>query len=208
MAKRRDRGGAKTRAHIAAVATKMFLEGGFDDVTIAEIAAAAGVSKVTVFAHFERKEDIFLDRLPEVIETIRNVIDTKPAGRGAIEALRQAAMELIAERHPLAGLAEGIEPFLQTLVGSPALIARLRAFELEIEHELARHLDASTDFSGDAPLAAALIVAAYRRVSVNMVRARLAGDALADVAVRYREQLDAAFDAVAYGVSADRPDNG
>jgi AcrR family transcriptional regulator len=44
---RGDRGGSLTRARIAHVATGLFLERGFDDVTIAEVAAAAGVSKET-----------------------------------------------------------------------------------------------------------------------------------------------------------------
>ena len=74
MPNRGDRGGSKTRAHIADVATGLFLERGFDNVTIVEIAAAAGVSKVTVFSHFERKEDLLLDRLPDVVEIARAAV--------------------------------------------------------------------------------------------------------------------------------------
>ncbi|MFD7811976.1 TetR family transcriptional regulator [Streptomyces sp. NPDC059785] len=43
MPNRGDRGGARTRARIAEAATGLFLERGFEDVTIAEVAAAAGV---------------------------------------------------------------------------------------------------------------------------------------------------------------------
>ncbi|MBI0378222.1 helix-turn-helix transcriptional regulator, partial [Streptomyces albiflaviniger] len=67
MPNRGDRGGAQTRARIASVATQLFLERGFDDVTINEVAAAAGVSKVTVFAHFDRKEDLLFDRFPDCL---------------------------------------------------------------------------------------------------------------------------------------------
>jgi AcrR family transcriptional regulator len=59
-----SRDGRRTRAHISDVATTMFLARGFDHVTVAEVAEAAGVSKVTVFAHFARKEDLLLDRAP------------------------------------------------------------------------------------------------------------------------------------------------
>jgi AcrR family transcriptional regulator len=94
MPNRGDRGGSKTRAHIAAVATRLFLARGFDDVTIAEAAAAAGVSKVTVFAHFEHKEDLLLDRLPDAAEIVRTAICERAEGIGPVEALRRVALAL------------------------------------------------------------------------------------------------------------------
>ncbi len=57
-----DRGVPQTLARIAQVAAGLFLERGFDEVTVAEVARAAGVSSVTVFNHFPRKEDLYLDR--------------------------------------------------------------------------------------------------------------------------------------------------
>lgn len=59
-----DHGGAKTPARIAAIATELYLAKEFEEVAITEIAAAAGVSKVTVFKHLDRKEDILLDQSP------------------------------------------------------------------------------------------------------------------------------------------------
>jgi AcrR family transcriptional regulator len=200
MARRGDRGGSKTRAHIAAVATQLFIERGFDEVTIAEVAAASGVSKVTVFSHFERKEDLLLDRLPEIVATVRSVICERSGDLGPVDALRQAALALVDQRDPLAGLTEGIEPFLQTLMNSPALIARLRAFEYEVETELANNLRADAGFAGDSALVAALLVAAYRTVTVEMIRHRLAGVDLAVVAAKYSQRLNEAFDAVARGI--------
>ncbi|MCP2168468.1 TetR/AcrR family transcriptional regulator [Goodfellowiella coeruleoviolacea] len=204
MPNRGDRGGARTRARIAEVATELFLERGFDDVTIAEVAAAAGVSKVTVFAHFERKEDLLLDRLPDVIDIVRTAIRDRADGLDPVEALRQAALALAAQRHPLSGLSEGadVEPFVRTLMASPALIARLRAFAHEIETELAAALHADAGFSGDSTLTAALLVAAYRTVAAESLRRRLAGDDLADIATAHQQRVNAAFDAVAHGVSA------
>jgi len=202
MANRGDRGGAKTRAHIAAVATELFLNRGFDDVTIAEVAAAAGVSKVTVFSHFERKEDLLLDRLPEVFDTVRVAISERADELGAVEALRRGALAIVEQRHPLSGLGEGVEPFLRTLMNSPALIARLHEFEREIEAELASYLRADARFSGDAALTAALLVAAYRTAAVEMIGYRLAGGDLTKIAAKHSLRLNEAFDAVAYGVFA------
>ncbi|MEV6232688.1 helix-turn-helix domain-containing protein [Saccharopolyspora shandongensis] len=201
MPNRGDRGGSKTRARIADVASELFLERGFDDVTIAEVAAAAGVSKVTVFSHFERKEDLLLDRLPDVVDIVRTAVRERADDTSAVETLRQAALALAEERHVLSGLNGDIEPMMRTVTASPALIARLRAFAYEIETELAAELDTDTTFSGDSTLAAALLVAAYRTVAVETVRRRLAGDDLADIATTHRQRLNQAFDAVEHGIS-------
>ncbi|MFI7119052.1 TetR family transcriptional regulator [Amycolatopsis sp. NPDC049868] len=197
MAKRGDRGGSKTRAHIAEVATGLFVERGFDDVTVAEVAAAAGVSKVTVFSHFERKEDLALDRLPDAVGIARTAIRDRPDGMGVVEAFHRTALALAEEQHPLSGLSEAGEPLARTVAGSRALISRLREFEHEIEAEVADELESDTRFSGDSELAAALIVAAYRTVAVATTRRRLAGDDLAGVVAAHCERLNTAFGALA-----------
>ncbi|WP_033289067.1 TetR/AcrR family transcriptional regulator [Amycolatopsis jejuensis] len=205
MPNRGDRGGSKTRARIAEVATELFLEHGFDDVTIAQVAAAAGVSKVTVFSHFERKEDLLLDRLPDIADLVRTALRERPDGTGAVETLRRAALTLADERHVLSGLSGDIEPIMRTITASPALIARLRAFSHEIEAELATELGPA--FDGDSTLAAALLVAAYRTVAVETVRRRLAGDDLADLATTHRQRLNRAFDAVEHGIGGHSGDS-
>ncbi len=201
MAKRGDRGGAQTRARIAATATELFLERGFDEVTVADVAAAAGVSKVTVFAHFDRKEDLLLDRLPGAIDIMRTVIRERAEDVTPFEALRQAALDLAEEPHPLSGLLEGAEPFLRTVMDSPALTARFRAFAYEVESEMAAVLDADARFTGDGALTAALIVAAYRTVAVETARRRLAGGDLAEIRAAHRERLVSAFEVLADGLS-------
>jgi AcrR family transcriptional regulator len=62
---RRTRKRMATRQAISDVATRLFMERGFDRVTIDEIAEAADVGRMTVFNHFPRKEDMFFDREQE-----------------------------------------------------------------------------------------------------------------------------------------------
>ncbi|AMM20768.1 TetR family transcriptional regulator [Frondihabitans sp. PAMC 28766] len=200
MPSRGDRGGAATRARIADVATGMFLERGFEDVTIAEVAAAAGVSKVTVFAHFDRKEDLLLDRLPGAVDLVRSAIRDRPDGVGPVEAIRRMVVRLADEKHVLSGLGDGVEPFLRMVVASPALIARLRVFEHQIERVLADELAADSRFDGDADLTAALIVAGYRNAATSTMRRRLAGDAPAALEAAHGAALTAAFAALADGL--------
>lgn len=203
MPNRGDRGGSRTRARIAQVASGLFLERGFDEVTIAEVAAAAGVSKVTVFSHFDRKEDLLLDRLPDIVDIVRTTVRERTDDISVVEALRQAALVLAERRHVLSGLNGDIEPMMRTVAASPALITRLRAFASEIEAELAAELETDTRFSGDSALTAALLVAAYRTVAVKTVRRRLAGDDPAEIATTHRRHLNQAFNAVEHGVSND-----
>ncbi|GAB3964358.1 helix-turn-helix domain-containing protein [Plantactinospora veratri] len=202
MPNRGDRGGSKTRAHIADVATGLFLDRGFDNVTLVEVARAAGVSKMTVLTHFDRKEDLLLDRLPDVVEIARATVRERADDVGPVEAIRRTLLALTEERHGLSVLEEGIEPFMRVVMEAPTVIARLRVFEHEIEAALAEELESDKRFSGDSALIAALVVAAYRVVAVATVRRRLAGDDLADIATAHRQRLNQAFDAIEHGISA------
>jgi AcrR family transcriptional regulator len=51
----------RTRARLQQVAVDMFAERGFDGVTVAEIAEAAGVTQMTFFRYFLTKEQVLLD---------------------------------------------------------------------------------------------------------------------------------------------------
>lgn len=73
---RRERKKAATRKNISDVATMMFLERGFDNVSIREVADAADVSPTTVFAHFPHKEALVFDEDDEqrdhLVATVRD----------------------------------------------------------------------------------------------------------------------------------------
>ncbi len=62
---RRERKKAQTRALISDAATRLFLDRGFDAVTVKEVADVADVSPTTVFAHFPTKESLVFDEDPQ-----------------------------------------------------------------------------------------------------------------------------------------------
>jgi AcrR family transcriptional regulator len=66
----------RTRELIADVARRLFIERGFDNVTVAEIARTAEVSQATVFNYFPIKEDLVYWRLEsfegELIAAVRD----------------------------------------------------------------------------------------------------------------------------------------
>jgi AcrR family transcriptional regulator len=197
MAGQRLRDKQRTRERIAQVATALFLERGFAEVTVAEVAAAAGVSKVTVFAHFPRKEDLLLDRGPEAVTLVRAAVrDRAGLARGAVspvQALRALAINLAEERHPLSGLSAGSSPFLRTVASSPELLSR--AYELlgEVEQALAAVLTEADEVS-EPHLLAALIVAAYRSVVAETAGQVMRAHPVARIAADHRRRLDQAFD--------------
>ena len=87
---RRTRKRLATRQAISDVATHLFMERGFDRVTIDEIADAADVGRMTVFNHFPRKEDMFFDREQEAHDLAFDAVRSRAPGTSPIEALRAA----------------------------------------------------------------------------------------------------------------------
>ncbi len=61
MAKRTSAQAAETRETILRVAGELFSIKGYQDTSVAEIAAAAGATKGAVFHHFPTKDDLFVE---------------------------------------------------------------------------------------------------------------------------------------------------
>ncbi len=84
---RRERKKAATRKAISDVATVLFLERGFDNVSIREVADAADVSPTTVFAHFAQKEALVFDEDDEQRARLVAAVRDRPAGTTINRAL-------------------------------------------------------------------------------------------------------------------------
>src|ERR1700750_3420453 len=97
---RRARKRLATRQSISNAATLLFMERGFDQVTVDEIAADADVGRMTVFNHFPRKEDLFFDRYEEGRELLRATLRQRAPGIAPSEALRRLAHRLVADHSP------------------------------------------------------------------------------------------------------------
>jgi AcrR family transcriptional regulator len=79
-------GGARESELILRAALRLFLERGFDDVTVAEVADAADVSVTTVFDHFPSKEALVFDeeaeREVQLLGAVRERLATSVASPG------------------------------------------------------------------------------------------------------------------------------
>src|SRR5271168_1048423 len=85
---RRSRKRLATRQGISDAATQLFMERGFDHVTVDEIAEAADVGRMTVFNHFPRKEDMFFDLDEEGRAELLASLQKRKPGTPPVEALR------------------------------------------------------------------------------------------------------------------------
>jgi AcrR family transcriptional regulator len=89
----REANKARTRLAISDMATRLIVERGFENVTVAEIAEAARVSVKTVFNYFSSKEELFFDRADDVRDALLDAMRTRPEGTSALEALRLVLTE-------------------------------------------------------------------------------------------------------------------
>lgn len=151
----RARKRAAMRQTISNTATEMFTSRGFDNVTIDEIAAAAGVGRMTVFNYFPRKEDMFFDRDEEGREAIRSALQQRDRDSDPVAALRSLVHRLMAEDSPYLQFSPKALTFIQTVRDSEALMARARA----IRDELAEVITSTLTEPGDTPDAAIVLVA-------------------------------------------------
>lgn len=162
---RQSRKRLATRQKISDVATLLFMERGFDQVTVDEIAEAADVSRMTVFNHFSRKEDMFFDLDDEGREDLMTALLKKENSTSPVEAVRRFAHWAVAEQRPYVRFSEaGTEKFLETIRASEALKARARAIRDELTDMLTAGLAKAANrhlLDPAASLAASLLVATW-----------------------------------------------
>jgi len=190
----RERKKAKTRLAISDIATKMFIERGFDQVTVMEVAAAADVSVATIFNYFETKEDLFFDREGTVIEALRRGITERKAGETISSVLHRQALSAIDAGLPQL-MAHGAS-FLRTIEGSSALRARMRLGFEKTEAALAETIAEQTAAVAGDPtpqIAAAMLVSIQRMLLESAFAAVLRGDAVAPTKRKLRQACDRAF---------------
>jgi AcrR family transcriptional regulator len=190
----------ETRQRISDVATTLFFARGFDAVTIEEIAAAANVSKPTVFNYFARKEDLFFDREDEVMRFLREALGERPQGQSPVDALRRLVDRLCEQTHPFARIDSETVGWCRIVVASPSLKARLREIGDEAVEGLAVEL-AGPKPDGLARLVAGMIVLTWRTAYGEAVRLFERGGSAKKANAVFIALIDRGFAAV-HGMAA------
>ncbi|MGW6963461.1 TetR/AcrR family transcriptional regulator [Streptomyces zaomyceticus] len=191
----------ETRRLISDHATRLFIEQGFEQTTIAEIATAARVAKKTVTNYFPRKEDMALDHHEEFTATLARAVAGRAAGESALAALRREFAAAVGRCDPVAGFA-GPE-FARMIADSPTLTTRLRELHDRREEALAEALAAAApaDSPAIAPrAAAALLGAAHRLLFQRIQELTLAGEPNDRIAATVAPEASYTFDLLEAGL--------
>ncbi|WSS89069.1 TetR/AcrR family transcriptional regulator [Streptomyces sp. NBC_01176] len=143
----RERKKQRTHAAISDAAITLFLEHGFHQVSVAQVAEAAEVSKRTVFAYFPAKEDLVVHRLADHETEIARVVRARPPGTAPLTALREHFLRGLRERDPITGLNDHpqVRRVHQMILDAPSLVARMERFKAGSERALAQALRETAD---------------------------------------------------------------
>lgn len=175
----RERKKQRTHTAISEAAIELFLRHGFDQVSVAQVAEAAEVSRRTLFAYFPAKEDLVVHRFADHEAEGGRVVRARLAHMAPLEALRVHFLDALARRDPVTGLNDhpAILALYRMVLETPALVARMYRFQAGAEQALTDALR-ETAAIGElaARFAAVQIVAVHWTLTLDNARRLTAGE--------------------------------
>ncbi|MFE9249348.1 TetR/AcrR family transcriptional regulator [Streptomyces sp. NPDC007088] len=184
---RRERKKAATRRALADAALRLFLERGYDQVSVKDVAEEADVSTTTLFKHFPGKEALVFDRDSEVEAVLVSGVRDRAPGQSVLDALRTQML-----RTTLPFPEKGVDAgrFLELVENTPALREYGRRMWMRHETALASAVAEEAGLPEGDPLCAALARFALQSRDLGRDAGTGAGPAPA---------VEAAFDLLAHG---------
>ena len=168
---------ASTRARLQKEALRLFADRGYDETTIADIAAAAGVTQMTFFRHFPAKELVVVDDPYD--PAIAHAVAVQAADLPVVERVRRG---LLAAWEQLEDADEaGFRLRLRIGAGHHGLRARMRENNVRTEAAIAAALTERGVPAFEAVVAAAAVIGALTAALLewaNDPHARPMGDAV------------------------------
>jgi len=200
----RERQKEQTRDLILDASAELIDARGFDRVTVADVARAAGVSQMTVFNHFPTKEHLFFARMEFFEEELLQSVRRRPRGTSVLDAFRTPVIE------GCRGLAdperaEAIARAARLIGNSRTLQSREREIVDHHAAELARLLASEAGAGPDDVEAWGVtmaLVGAHRALVRYVRSAVLSGARGKSLARDARRQAEQAFNRLSVGISA------
>ncbi|WP_051898988.1 mycofactocin system transcriptional regulator [Sciscionella sediminilitoris] len=91
---RRGRPPSTSARELERAALRLFTEQGFDDTTVEDIAAAAGVSRRTFFRYFDTKTAVLWHQFDGEVQRLRAAFDAVPARTSLMDAIREVVVHV------------------------------------------------------------------------------------------------------------------
>lgn len=161
----RERKKQQTRAAIHDAAMRLFAERGYAQTTIAEIAAAANVSRATYFGYYPTKEDVVFGDAPAALADLASRLEGASSPAAVIEAARVWVTTLVGWLEP--------DVLLQADLAAeiPGVAARRRQVRAEAEGHIALAL--RDQLGGECPDLVAAVAAAIVGATLDAVEAHV-----------------------------------
>jgi len=175
----RERKKEMTRTALWNAGVDLFVLHGFDNVSVAQIAAAAEVSKMTFFNYFPTKEDLVIGPMSEHIGEPAQVVRDRAPGESPVLALRRHYLGALARRDPVTGLCDrpNVVAVMRLVAETPSLMQRMLGRLSETEALLAAAL--GTDLR--SRLSAAMILGVRHALTQENHRRLLDGETADEV---------------------------
>ncbi|WP_454084001.1 TetR/AcrR family transcriptional regulator [Georgenia sp. Marseille-Q6866] len=142
---------------ITTAAMGLFLDHGFQETTVDEIAAAAGISRRSFFRYFGSKEDVVIDHLVADGELLRAELERQPVDVDVWTALSRALFSL----EEAAAAPERLLAVARMVYGTPSLRARSIEKHLRWYDVLAAEVERRLGGGDDSSLRARAIVGCF-----------------------------------------------
>ena len=189
----RERRKQEARQAISGTAMALFAAQGFDEVTISQVADAAGVSKMTVTNYFPRKEDLVFDRAEVIIGSLTDAAAARAPGQSLLTAIRRDYAERIAAGDVTLG--PPTATFARMVRNSHVLTSRSREIADLTEQALGDAIAAET--GADDPqqrIVAAQLASVHRVLFAEGARRILAGQPRDEICQMLAAAARRAFD--------------
>jgi AcrR family transcriptional regulator len=159
----RERTRRIAQTELTAVAQDLFLEHGYEQTTVDQIAAAAGMSKRTFFRYFPSKDDLVIGKYDLFGDRMADALDARPDDEPVWDSLRRMfdiALDYVQDEHQRARN-DAMEAIVRS---TPQLYAgyleKLQRVQQLLIGRVAARLGSREAADGD-PRAAAIVGAAF-----------------------------------------------
>ena len=142
------------RDQLGTVALRLVASQGYDETTVDQIVAAAGVSRRTFLRYFKSKEDVVVESVSDIDAAVVAELVARPARESAETAVRAALAVAVEE---LAQEPEKSLPLARLIFGTPALHRRVLEHQSVLQEELAAVLAQREGLDAEKDLGPALV---------------------------------------------------